>query len=58
MKEKEYFWKWLGKSEFVPGVPARDLTRIEVNSRGIQSIVEKSPLYKKVLEKSQKKGDE
>jgi hypothetical protein len=39
------YWKWLGKNEFVPGVPARDLTDEEVDRRGIRDLVELSPLY-------------
>ena len=51
-------WKWLGKSQFIPGVPARDLTQEEVEERGIQKVVEMSPLYKKVsVEESKEKGE-
>lgn len=42
------YWKWLGKAEFVPGVPARDLTDEEVDRRRIRELVELSPLFKKI----------
>lgn len=54
-------WKFLGHNEFVPGVPARDLTDEEVERRGIAHLVEASPLYElveakvPVAEKSDKK---
>lgn len=42
----KYFWKWLGdKAEFIPGVPARDLTKEEIEIRGIGDVVERSPLF-------------
>jgi hypothetical protein len=41
-------WKYMGDgSQFVPGVPARDLTSKEVKERDIQEAVETSDLYKK-----------
>ncbi len=45
---KKIIWKWLGKAEFVPGCPARDLADEEVDRRGIREPVEESKLYKKI----------
>lgn len=56
-KKEEFYWKWLGKLEFVPGAPARDLSSQEVEKRGIQNLVEKSPLYKKVSVEEPKKKE-
>ncbi len=50
-------WKWLGKREFIPGCPARDLSDEELDERGIRHLVEVSPLYKKLLPKKQTKKE-
>lgn len=50
-------WKWLGKREFIPGCPARDLSDEELDERGIRHLVEVSPKYKKVLPKKQTKKE-
>ena len=55
MKEK-VAWKWLGKNEFIPGCPARDLLEGEAESRGIEEIVEKSSLYQRVKVNRKKEG--
>ena len=46
-------WKWHGVKEFIPGVPARDLTDEEVDVRGVRELVEASPLFEKVMPKKQ-----
>lgn len=50
-------WKWLGENEFIPGVPARDLTDEEIDKRGIRELVEQSKLFKKVRSQEKKEGD-
>ena len=52
---KKVEWKWLGGNEFIPGVPARNLSIGEAEKRGIEGIVELSPLYELVKEKTAKK---
>jgi len=52
---KKVIWKWLGKDEFVPGVPARDLSEEEVESRGVKALVEQSVLYKRTEIEAAKK---
>ena len=51
-------WKWLGKNEFIPGVPARDLLVGEAEKRGIVSVVENSSLFKRIKPKAAKKEKE
>lgn len=51
-------WKWLGKNEFVVGVPARDLSDEEVDRRGIRHLVELSPLYEFVGQVPEAESDE
>ena len=53
---KKVAWKWLGKNEFIPGVPARDLLVGEAERRGVEDIVEKSSLYKRAEKKAQKES--
>jgi hypothetical protein len=50
-------WKYMGKGDFIPGVPARDLSDKEVKELGIQEAVEASDLYKKESAKKQAAGD-
>ena len=40
-------WKYGGTGDFIPGVPARDLSDKEVKELDIQEAVEASDLYKK-----------
>ena len=51
---KKVAWKWLGKNEFIPGVPARDLLVGEAERRGIKEIVERSSLYKRAEKEAPK----
>ena len=46
-------WKYVGDGEFIPGVPARDLSDEEASEHG----VEDSPLYERVTEKRRAKED-
>ena len=55
MTEQKVTWKWVGKNEFVPGCPARDLVEGEAERRGIEDIVEKSFLYQRVKKITAKK---
>lgn len=57
MKKKRITWKWIGKDEFIPGVPARDMDDEEVDRRGIRKLVELSPKFKKSAQ-SVKTGDD
>jgi hypothetical protein len=50
-------WKYVGNGDFIPGVPARDLSDKEVKELGIQEAVEASDLYKKESAKKQAAGD-
>jgi hypothetical protein len=56
-KEVLMAWKYMGKGDFIPGVPARDLSDKEVKELGIQEAVEASDLYKKESAKKQAAGD-
>jgi hypothetical protein len=52
-------WKYVGDgSQFIPGIPARDLSAKEVKELGIQEAVEASDLYKKTTAKKPAEGDE
>lgn len=43
---KKIVYKWVGADdEFIPGVPARDLTQKDIDKRGVQDIVKNSELY-------------
>jgi hypothetical protein len=53
--KKKVVYKWLGKAEFVPGVPARDLTKEDLEREGVEALAKASKLYKKVSEKSDEK---
>lgn len=50
--KKKIEWKWLGKNEFVPGCPARDLLEGEAERRGISKIVKESKLFERVERKA------
>jgi hypothetical protein len=51
-------WKYVGDGdEFIPGIPARDLSDAEVKDLGVSEDVEASPLYEKSNSRS-KKTDE
>ena len=51
-------WKYVGDGdEFIPGIPARDLSDAEVKELGVRDDVEASPLYEKTSGRS-KKTDE
>lgn len=43
-------WKYVGKGEFIDGVPARDLTRADVDwlHEDLRSAVEQSRFYRRV----------
>jgi hypothetical protein len=43
MKQKVF--KYTGNGDFIPGVPARDITEGEAKSRGVLNLVELSPMY-------------
>lgn len=40
-------WIYVGDGEFIPGVPARDLTDKEVKEMDVEAQVDASELYKK-----------
>jgi hypothetical protein len=50
-------WKYVGNGDFIPGVPARDLSDKEVKELDIQEAVEASALYKKTTAKKPAEGD-
>ncbi len=52
MKQK-VMYKWLGDKEFIPGVPARDLTNGDLTPY-IKEMAEASKLYKRVSKKTDK----
>ena len=43
-------FKWVGKNEFIPGVPPRDITEDEARERGVLDLVLKSKLFEEEKE--------
>jgi hypothetical protein len=50
-------WKYVGNGEFIPGIPARDLSDKEVKELEVEADVEASDLYKKESANKKAAGD-
>lgn len=58
-KRKMVIWQWKGSpGEFIPGVPARDMTDDEVERRGIKDLVEGSAKFEKTRVQQDDKNEE